>query len=110
MARSPIYSLQTNGIWNEQWLDDGKNPVDLTNPDTSNGTLSLRIMNLDESNPHTGTGTFTPVDMKHGKFKYKWIPGDFLPIGLYVCQYSCLYANGQIGDGDYFQIQMFTSI
>jgi hypothetical protein len=116
MARSPIYSAQTRLRWSETWLDDSKVPVDLTNPDLSPATITLRI--LDAANAATtGTGTVTPVDMKNGKFKYQVKPADFVfpalftdPPTKYNCQYVCTYVNGEILDGDFFQITCLKSI
>lgn len=116
MARSPIYSGQTRLRWSETWLDDSKNPIDLTNPDTSPATITLRILYPD-STLHDGTGTVTYTDMKNGKFKYLVKPVDFpapatalLPAINYTCQYVCTYANGEILNGDFFQVAMLKSI
>lgn len=117
MARSPIFSNQTRLRWSETWLDSSRKPIDLRNPDTSNATIILRIMNTDGSNAHTGTGVVTPVDMANGKFKYQVVPADFVfptlpsdPHIIQVCQYICTYANGEILDGQFFQIATLKAI
>jgi len=117
MARSPIYDNETNLTWVETWLTDGKVAKDLRNPDTSNSTIILRIMREDGNNPHTGTGSITYVNLAIGRFNVKMVPTDFpapsLPTDphiLYVCQYKCTFANGEILDGDFFQIAMLKSI
>lgn len=117
MARSPIYSNQTNLTWVETWLKDDRTPKDLRNPDLSNSVLSLRIMRDDGNNPHAGTGTFTYVNLSIGRFNYKVVPGDFPapalvtdPHILYVCQYVASFANGEILDGDFFQVSMLKAI
>jgi len=117
MARSPIYSNQTNLVWKETWVDDSKQPKDLRNPDTSNPTIILRIMDADGSNPRNGTGTFTYVNMAIGRFNYKVVPGDFPapsssadPHIIYVCQYVVTFANAEVLDGDFFQVAMLNAI
>lgn len=116
MARSPIYSTQTRLRWSETWLDDSKNPVDLTNVDTTNATITLRILYPDGS-AHAGTGTPTPINQAKGQFKYQVVPGDFpapanatLPAIHYLCQYVCTYSNGEILEGDIFDIASLKSI
>lgn len=116
MARSPIYSNETRLRWSETWLDDSKNTVDLTNPDTSNGVITLRILYPDNSQ-HLGTGQVTPVNQSKGTFKYQVVPADFpppatpnLPGIVYTCQYLCTYANGEILTSDFFQVTSMKAI
>lgn len=116
MARSPIYSTETNLTWQETWLTSARTPKNLRNVDLSNATLSLRILYPDGSS-HVGTGAFTPVDMANGRFNYKIVAADFpapaLPTDphiVYTCQYVCSYSNGQVALGDFFQISMLKAI
>lgn len=116
MARSPIYSTQTNLTWTETWLKDDRTAKDIRNPDTTNSVITLRILYPDGSS-HVGTGAVTYVNLQAGRFNYKVVPGDFpapaLPSDphiVYTCQYVVTYNNGLIDDGDFFQISMLKAI
>jgi hypothetical protein len=87
---------ETHVTFDCTWTDES-GPVDLTNPDTTPATLSVRWHTDTEGHAsRLGDGTFTPLIMNKGRFRYAVSADDVTLADLWRLQFKATYADATV--------------
>ena len=92
-----LYVGETHITFNCTWTDDAGALVNLTNPDTTNATLSVR-WHTDTLGrvSRLGDGTFAGGPRSGGKFTYQVSANDVLNADLWLLQFKAVYVDGTV--------------